>query len=169
SRYDERRPYEHPFDQGHGHEAGEWDRAYARLNDMLASLQSNVASAKEDARWLLTSPDLVSARVLVEVVDERLAELAATAVAGGWTPADLSEIVRRRTSTRGLPALAALLESEVARHPADRVDPRWRGELEDVGSARWPDLRTQDGLTVALELAAVLYALPPITQTVPPP
>ncbi|WP_432004072.1 DUF2786 domain-containing protein [Streptomyces sioyaensis] len=60
--------------------------------------------------------------------------------AGGWYPADLERIVRRETP--GTPQAALVVDAvaaEAARSPAARPprDPRWAGQLRDLGAEVW--------------------------------
>ncbi|MEU7433844.1 DUF2786 domain-containing protein [Streptomyces sioyaensis] len=60
--------------------------------------------------------------------------------AGGWYPADLERIVRRETPGTTLAALVVdAVAAEAARPPASRPpqDPRWAGQLRDLGAEVW--------------------------------
>nr|WP_229699822.1 DUF2786 domain-containing protein [Streptomyces kronopolitis] len=59
---------------------------------------------------------------------------------GGWLPADLERIVRREDAGTTLAALVVdALAAEADRPPAARTprDPRWAGQLRDLGAEAW--------------------------------
>lgn len=59
---------------------------------------------------------------------------------GGWFPADLERIVRREADGTTLAALVVdAVAAEAARPPAARPpqDPRWAGQLRDLGAEVW--------------------------------
>ena len=143
--------------------------AFELVRRALEDTRVNPGNAGRHARSLLAKGSPVAATHVVRVLDGWLADVVAAVVRGGWTPSDLGEIVRRRLGPQHLPALAALLADEAARHRADLVSPAWREDLERLGSGAAADLRTSEGLELVFGLTGLLSMLPPVTEVLPPP
>jgi hypothetical protein len=144
-------------------------RARAVLVEAIHAVQADPAAAPALAGALLGQDSPLPTRAVAEALAAILGELVRNAVGGGWSPADLGQVVRRRSDGRHLPALAALLTAEAHRHPAERVAPAWREELADLPSPAPADPRTVVGLAVGLALAGLLDVLPAVAPTMPPP
>jgi hypothetical protein len=154
-----------------GHIAGFDERAVAArvVLEALAEVQDDPSAARV---WgeAFTGPDTpVASGMVAETVDELLVYQIAAVLRGGWTPSDLGEIVRRRLTARHQPPLAALLEIEAERHPADRVAAGWRADLTGLGRAEPLDLKSALGLELAFGLCSLLGELPEVAQVLPPP
>ncbi|MEV6564094.1 DUF2786 domain-containing protein [Streptomyces kronopolitis] len=125
-----------------------------------------------------------------EAVSAAVVDAAVAAVrrcrSGGWLPADLERIVRRDDAGTTLAALVLdALAAEAARPPAARAphDPRWAGQLRDLGAdVWWPSgagyldalaaRRRTSRFETAHDVLAALRALarlPRITPLPPPP
>lgn len=108
-------------------------------------------------------------RLLAVVVAEALESLVAPLTAGGWTPNDLRQLLRRRLGGSAPALVAGPLRRQGARVGADRVDDQWQGELAELPPAVEPDLTTTGGLALSLRVIALLRDLPRIAVTVPAP
>ncbi len=123
-----------------------------------------------DVAALLSGPECAVRPLLVaEALESLVAEAVATVVAHGWTPFDLAQIVRRRLTVRHLPAVAAALVAETARHSPQRVTAEWRADLAGLGRHQAPDLTTAAGLELAMGLCGLLARLPALAAVLPPP
>lgn len=155
----------------HQHRAGVDERALAAATVLqaLADIEADGSAATAYAR-LLTGPESpVALQAVAETVDGMLSRLLPAVLRGGWAPSDLGEIVRRRLTTRHVPALVALLAAQADQHPPNRVATAWREELSALGPAAAMDLRTTSGLELALGMCALLTTLPQIAEIIPPP
>ncbi len=66
-----------------------------------------------------------------------LREMVGRAWQGGWEPADLHRVARRRT-TRGEPEfLADAMADELAQYASATVDPRWWAQMEQIPAGCW--------------------------------
>ena len=139
------------------------------LDHALIRVKVDLAEAMVLARLLSGHDSPVSPRVFASLLAVRLADLTAAAITGGWTPADLAQLVRRQADDRYLPALAGLVQAELGRHPANRVHPAWFGELDALGTPYALDLLHVFELENGLALGAVLTMLPTIAEVLPPP
>jgi hypothetical protein len=110
-----------------------------------------------------------SAEAIAAAMQRRLTRSLHIVVCGGWGPADLGHLVRRRLDADHLPVLAAALRVEMQQHPAERVAAQWRDELAALGPTVHPSLRTHRGLTLALGVAALLATMPRIPTLIAPP
>lgn len=136
---------------------------------VLAEIRGKVAPAAVYARLLAGHDSPVSPRVVASALRSTLTEQVTRLTGTGWTPGDLGHVVRRDLDAHHVPVLAALLESEVARHGRHRVDPAWLAELRALGAQRPADLRLVSDLELALGLGCTLAVLPPVEQVLPPP
>jgi len=155
----------------HQHRAGVDERglAAAAVLRALAGIEADGSATTAYAR-LLTGPESpVAPWAVAETVEGMLSRAVPAVVRGGWAPADLGEVVRRRLTTRHLPLLAQLLVAEAEQHPPERVATAWRAELSALGPAAAVDLRTAAGLELALGMCALLGTLPRIAEMIPPP
>lgn len=139
------------------------------LLQALVVVEADPGLAGEQARLLTSRPLSVPPAVVGAVARCLLVDVVEAVVQGGWTPADLAQVVRRRLTPAHLPCLAALLEAEEQRHAPDRVSPAWRDERIAIGPAAPGDAATVAGLAYVLGLTAVLGRLPAITTVLPPP
>ena len=139
------------------------------IDRVLLRVKADLAEAMVLARLLSGYDSPVSPRLFASLLALRLADLMSAAIKGGWTPADLAQLVRRRADDRYLPALAGLVRTELERHPADRVHPAWFDELELLGASRALDLQHVFELESGLALGAMLTMLPPIAEVLPTP
>lgn len=157
-------PFDDPF-------AGLDDRAIARnvIGWVGAELPASPHLAAELAAAALETSRRIDGRVLLDTIREWLAHIVTSVVAAGWTPTDLTEVVRRRGQTRQLPVLSALLHAETERHRSDRVSTRWVDDLGRLPQATMPDLGAAPELENVFALVAVLIPLPNIERTIPPP
>ncbi|PJJ57805.1 uncharacterized protein DUF2786 [Mumia flava] len=145
-------------------EAAAWFVESARRTRIDRAYASRVAGAPGRGEAPVAAAQIAAAAVDV------LGGLVSTAVRHkGWTPVDLREIVRRRARRDDVALLADLVIAETARHPDERVVPRWRREVDDLGSSRPDDLRSPSGLASALRLAGALDHLPALPRTLPAP
>jgi hypothetical protein len=133
----------------------------------VVSLERGGADAAAVAARLLSAG--ARPTEITRVMRAGLAAEAVAAGAGGWTPHDLGELVRRRLTAEHLPLLAHLLTAEVDRHPADRVAGQWRDEVAALGRPFDVALDTVAGLAVGLGLCALLGAVPVIPRLLSPP
>ena len=106
---------------------------------------------------------------MAELLGGRLAAAIERATQGGWTPADLAQLVRRRADERHTPMLVCLVRDALDRHPRDRVHPGWFDELDGLGPSFPFDLHNVRGLEHGLALGAALTMLPTIAIVLPPP
>jgi hypothetical protein len=102
---------------------------------------------------------------------------------GGWTPADLFEALRRKTSGAAVAHLLDVAAGATAVHPVRLVDPRWLAQLDQLGATRPPGLgrvavaqwaaREQLVWPAAaiqlIEVLAVACSLPLVEQVLPRP
>jgi hypothetical protein len=117
-------------------------------------------------------------------VDELFASLISDAYEGGWQPAELVRVVRRRCSSRHADMLASAVASEraVSAGPVT-PPPAWSAQLEELGAertwwgpgrdwlslwARRAGMAWEEALGVAVETLSVLFRLP-VTETLMPP
>ena len=98
-----------------------------------------------------------------------LAELTTAAVAHGWRPTDLAQIVTRRIGEGQVPAVLGLVAAEAARHPAERVAAVWLDDLAAAGQPAPRELVGAPAVQAGLELATCLATLPEIAVLLPPP
>ncbi|MFE1177180.1 DUF2786 domain-containing protein [Streptomyces sp. NPDC058773] len=99
-----------------------------RAEDALETGASMLAAA--EAGWAAVSAAVVEAAVAG----------VRQCWAGGWHPADLARIVRREAAGTTLVALVVdAVAAEAARQPATRPapDPRWAGQLRQLGAEVW--------------------------------
>ena len=153
----------------HSPPPGERAVADQLIDRALLRVKADLAEAMVLARLLSGYDSPVSPRLLARSLAVRLADLASTAIKGGWTPADLGQLVRRRADARYLPALGGLVRAELERHPADRVHPAWFAELDLLGTSRASDLQHVFELENGLALGGLLTMLPPIAEVLPAP
>ncbi len=158
---------------GYGWGGSAEDRAREQAALIVPGIVAQVVADRAGAgRYAaeLTDPGApVAPRFVAEAVAEMLAGLVIGVVRGGWTPCDLAEIVTRRLNARHVPLLACLVAAETGRHPAARVDPAWRDDLDRLGPWEPPDLTEQPGLELGLGLCAVLIELPVVARLMAPP
>jgi hypothetical protein len=95
--------------------------------------------------------------VLEAVVAEQLLRYVASVVAGGWCPADLAELVTRRSARQHLELLAAALHAD--RRIQER-DGAWQVACDAVGPERRLTLGTTSAMASALQVASVLSMAP---------
>jgi hypothetical protein len=139
------------------------------LTAVLAVLDADRPAARGYAELLTGPTSPVALPAAVATLSDLLRTVVSAVLRAGWSPFDLAELSRRKLTGRHLPALAGLLATEADRYPSDLVAPAWRDELFALGAPEQLDLWSVDGLEVALGLAAVVAALPPIPQQLPPP
>lgn len=131
------------------------------------------AQAPARGREAFCALPLVDQRTAVHVEFE-------VAVAGlidcGWTPLDLGEIARRRASAPAAAYLLAVTARQTAEHPAARVHPRWRAQLDQFSATpaprleQWrPDTPWTELIDPLVELLAVLHTLPAVHPVLPAP
>lgn len=143
--------------------------ARSHLLQALARVDDDPRAAGLLAVNLLRPDALVPPSVMRQALQDLLAELTAAVVGHGWRPSDLVQAVTRRLSEAQVPPLLALVADETERHPAGRVADAWREDLSAAGAPESVDLRRPAGVQAALELAACLATLPPISTLLPPP
>ncbi|MDP2772365.1 MAG: DUF2786 domain-containing protein, partial [Nocardioides sp.] len=107
----------------------------------------------------------VPVRFLVRATEEALLRHTDRAARGGWGPADLGELTRRRGGPGCVAALATVLTDYAARETWTR--PAWSGELDGLGPADRLSLDTVEGLAVALQVAALLTMVPTVEGPLP--
>jgi hypothetical protein len=143
-------------------------------------MRSLLVAALHDMEDGLTTPARMSALLLEPSehlppdvaragVRALLADLTASVVTGGWSPADVVEVTRRAGSASLVPLAVGLLAAHTARFPAARVAPTWAADLRAAGPAGLLRLDGVAGMTSALELALVLSRLPQIPAVLPAP
>lgn len=103
---------------------------------------------------------------------EHLGQLLIEAVRGAWEagyqPSELVRLVRHRAGADHLPVLRLAIGAELARYPADTLDPRWAGQLaalkvrRTAGPGPWWAGAGEGWTGSALVLATLLRALPPL-------
>lgn len=143
--------------------------ARAELFDVLATVGADPATAATWAHHLLRPDAVVPPDLMRRELFALLHELTSSVVRHGWCPSDLAYVVRQRLSDGHVAALLGLLDGEAARHPSSRVSPAWLDDLAGCGLAVALDPRIVASVRVALGLASVLAALPPIAELLPPP
>jgi hypothetical protein len=127
-------------------------------------------AAEDLARRLRADSCAVRPALIVRAMKRHVQKATAYAVRAGWTPHDLSELVRRRLTPAHQPLLAHLLHEQAEGHPPERVAPQWRDEIAAIGPRPGDTrLETQERLALALGLSSVLGAVPLIPRLIPPP
>lgn len=140
------------------------------IAESIGLIETGQATAEGLARRLRGDGNSVRPALIVQAMQRDLHRATAHAARAGWTPHDLSELVRRRLTPAHQPLLAHLLHEQAQRHRPERAAPQWRDEIAAIG-ARSGDsrLETQQGLALALDMSAVLGAVPVIPRLIPPP
>jgi Protein of unknown function (DUF2786)/Pentapeptide repeats (8 copies) len=69
-----------------------------------------------------------------QALDAQLARSVNAAFKAGWTPLDLYEFTRRRVDATAVAHLLDIAAAETARHSVDHIDPRWSGQLAQLGA-----------------------------------
>jgi hypothetical protein len=101
----------------------------------------------------------------------------------GWSPEDLHQLGRRRLEAAGVGYLIDAIAEESRQYAQASVPQRWGDELRQVGAQVWwrPDqghlqqwaqrhgASLASALTTAIEVLAMLLALPVLPRIVPPP
>jgi len=139
------------------------------IDRVLIEILGGREAASVYARLLSGFDSPVAPRLVAELLGARLAAAIGRATQGGWTPADLAQLVRRRADERHTPMLVCLVRDELDRHPRDRIHPGWFDELGDLGPSFPSDLHNVRGLEHGLALGAALTMLPTIATVLPPP
>jgi len=147
----------------------DWELAELLIARAVDLCEGDARIASQLAHHLLERTGGLSASTIGATTEQRLRQIAQNVVRAGWSPRDLSELVRRRLTHEHQPLLAAALHHEMSRHPAERVAPQWRAELAAVGATGHPPLDGHRGLTLALTLVAILGAAPRIPRLMAPP
>jgi hypothetical protein len=80
-------------------------------------------------------PDL-TVRAEQRAIDLELESAVHVLFASGWTPLDLYEAARRSEPKKVVEYLLAVVARVTERHPAARVHPRWRAQLDQLVTAR---------------------------------
>ena len=145
------------------------DDVRALLADVVEDVWADASAASRWASLLLApgrglTPDIARSGVVSFLED--LVRLVTTS---GWSPSDLVEAVRRRTSPAHVPLVLGLLHAEAARHPPDRLAAAWREDLRRAGSPAPLSLDDLAGMQRALELLATLADLPALAPVLPAP
>ncbi|MGH3669860.1 MAG: DUF2786 domain-containing protein, partial [Pseudonocardiaceae bacterium] len=123
-------------------------------------------------------PDIVTAALRCAVLP-----LVSAAWERGWSPEDVHQMGRRRLDAAGVGYLIDAIAEESRQHAQASVPQRWRDELRQVGAHVW--WQPEQGhlqqwaqrhgaglastLTTAIEVLAMLLALPVLPRIVPPP
>jgi hypothetical protein len=141
----------------------------ALLLDVVASVQRDSSSGRPCAQRLLTPGHLLTPEVARAGVHAFLRDLVRSLTSTGWSPNDLVEITRRRTTAGHVPLTVALLHDEAAGHSADRLPAAWLEELRQAGAPQPASLGDVDGMQAALELLALLAQLWPLPAVLPAP
>lgn len=115
-------------------------------------------------------------------VDEQFSHAVDYLIEAGWTPLDLSEVVRRKTATPAITHLLDIVAGATARHPDRLVHPQWRAQLDQLGASaprvrlspsydwgRRSDLSWPAAFEQLLAVLMVICALPPVEQVLPAP
>ena len=123
--------------------------------------KADLAPARAQAELTLSLLDPLPVCALVRAVEDLLLRFTDTAARGGWGPADLGELVRRRVGPRCVPALVGVLSDYAAREAWTRTG--WAAELAGLGRGRRPAaFDTVEGLALALQVAALLAVVPTV-------
>jgi hypothetical protein len=132
---------------------------------------------------LLTDLDAAHPGLVDREGEALLDRLLGSAWTGGWQPADLVELARRRLPEERVVMLVDAMAAEHVKYAAPTVDPRWRAQLDQLGARVWwqpdrprlPQWARHHGLLrpVALRglvgLAGFLLALHKLPRLLPPP
>lgn len=148
------------------------DQALAQAERVLVRAISSLDVLKADASGVRAHAELtlrllhpVPVGFLVRAAESQLLRLVDRTARGGWGPGDLGELVRRRGGAACVGALAGLLTDYARREAWARE--AWARELAGLGPARVPELRTVDGLAIALQVAALLAVVPTVEGALP--
>lgn len=156
----------------HPREETDWDAAAAhelveaRVRAVVRRLGGRRLGDAElaDATERLVRTVAPHPRHVVEtVVGDVLLRLTEAVAGGGWTPADLAELVRRNLGHSHLPTLVAALHEDDRRHDRGHA---WAGAVRAVGAASDMRLGTPAGLASALGLAVLLAHTPQLADTI---
>ncbi len=121
-------------------------------------MSRSATDAGAQARWLLSQTQPMPPTYVAQALTARLVGLTEGALQGGWSPADLGELVRRQAGEEHLPGFVALLAA-CPGVPAQGTA-RWRALVDQLGEPRRLDLHTFDALTSGLRLAALMALVP---------
>ncbi len=94
---------------------------------------------------------------------------------GGWQPADLVHVVRRRTSQRGARLIAAVIRADASgRRAADGAPAAWLAQLDDgcstvAGWWRHEGVEAASGWRDVLRVLGLVRDLPRLEMLLPPP
>lgn len=148
------------------------DRALAHADLLLTRAVAGLDPRKVDALLARSQAEVtlsrlrpVPARFLVRATGDLLLRLTDTAARGGWAPGDLGELTRRRAGAGCVAALAGILTDYSRREAWMRGG--WSGELDALGPVVGLAPDTVEGLTVALQVAALLAAVPTVEGPTP--
>jgi hypothetical protein len=87
---------------------------------------------------LVERPDLGGWRAQVDrSLTAYLQNVISSAWRRGWQPADLVRVVGRRLSRDHVRLITDAIADELSRYPAITLDPRWAGQLAELGVAIW--------------------------------
>ena len=139
------------------------------LVDVVGRVEADPATASHWAGRLLAparplTPEITRAGLLAFLRD-----VVRVATSSGWSPTDLAEMTRRRTSPDQVPLVTGLLHDEGARHSPDRVPASWREDLRRAGAPQPLRLEDVAGVQSALLLLAALAGLRPLPPVLPAP
>ncbi|MET9020374.1 DUF2786 domain-containing protein [Actinopolymorpha sp. NPDC004070] len=153
-----------------------------RLCDAAGAAADGVPDFLECAAYDLADPAL-PAQLVDGVVDDCLTGGVGRLWERGWQPLDVAEFASRRLSAPARQLVLDVTAHQAARYSRATLDPRWRSQLEELGTSphwatdgahltRWASRRRLDRVeTIGLALAALtfLYAAPRLAQVLPPP
>lgn len=168
------------------------ERGAAQGTDRRALHDAVVASLWAAARdGGARAPDACGARLVAEfgalgpeldaAADAALQAAVGAAWAGGWQPADLHEIARRRLEGPLVALLLAAVVAESRRYGAATVHPAWRAMVEalpgqggaEASPSRWWAARHETSragaLAAAVRVLALLGVLPALAPLLAPP
>lgn len=134
-----------------------------RVVRLLGQRKLTEAEVAHAAAWLHAGCAPYPRHVVEIVLYDLMSVVVGNAVAGGWSPEDLSELVRRNLGPAHLSTLAAELRQDEGRHPRGQA---WRDAVELIDAD--PELGVDAGapVTSLLALVALLSGAPLLTDAI---
>ncbi len=116
-------------------------------------------------------------------IDEKFTSCVDRLIEGGWTPLDLYEVIRRKTTSSAIAHLLDVVGVATARHPVSLVHPQWQAQLDGLGAVAprtpgvspawsWGHASGLDWPSALEQLQSVLVvacALPTLERVLPAP